>query len=296
MKTVRVGSRDSLLAIAQAKMVMAAIQRFDPGIHTELITMKTTGDVIVHKPLYEIGGKGLFVKELDEALLSGEVDITVHSYKDMPMENNRELPVVAVSPRADPRDALLLSPRSREDGEIKNIGCSSPRRTAQLKDLFPQAAIAPLRGNVPTRIGKLDQDLYSAIVLANAGLTRLGLAHRADRLFSIEEMIPSACQGIIAVQARAGTDTDYLKFFHDSDAQTAAIAERGFVIALGGGCTSPVAAYAQVRDDSIQLHGFFLNEATGDVQRGTLSGRRADAPFLGECLADKLTTRKEAEQ
>ncbi|GHU60107.1 porphobilinogen deaminase [Clostridia bacterium] len=290
MKTVRVGSRDSLLAVAQAEMVIARIKRFDPEIQTELVTMKTTGDIILDKPLYEVGGKGLFVKELDEALRSGRADITVHSYKDMPMEDDPELPVVAVSKREDPRDALILPADASPDEEIKVIGCSSKRRIAQVLEIFPNARIESLRGNVSTRLSKLDRRLYSAAILAGAGLIRLGLSHRASRFFSPEEMIPSACQGIIAVQARAGEDAGFLELFDDADSRDAAAAERGFVRALEGGCTSPVAVFAEIHGREIHIRGLYIDEDTGAMYRGTVSGSRDDARKLGERLALELKT------
>ncbi len=288
MRTVRVGSRDSLLAVTQAEMVIDAIRRFDPGIKTELVTMKTTGDIILDKPLYEVGGKGLFVKELDAALTAGTVDITVHSYKDMPMEDNPELPVVAASKREDPRDALVLPQAAVSDSGIEIIGCSSKRRIAQVLDLYPGARIESLRGNVPTRLSKLDSGMYGAIILAGAGLVRLGLAARISRLFTPDEMIPSACQGIIAVQARAGENTDYLQLFDNEDSKISAAAERGFVRALDGGCTSPVAAFSEISGNEIFIRGMYIDEDAGAMFKGTISGSKANALALGRQLALKL--------
>lgn len=285
MRTVRVGSRDSKLAIIQAKLVMDAIERYDKNIKTELITMKTTGDKILDKSLDKIGGKGLFVKELDDALLSNKVDITVHSYKDIPMEINPDLPIVAVSEREDARDVLIL-PKTERD-ESKPVGCSSKRRTIQLTQLGYNN-IAPIRGNVVSRLNKLDEGKYSALVLAAAGIKRLGLLDRIYKFFSTEEIMPAACQGIIAVQARKGEDVDYLKGFHCEKSKYISDAERAFVAALDGGCSSPVAAYAQIQDGIIILNGLYVDEEKGIMRRGNMSGFIKDAVKIGESLARKL--------
>jgi hydroxymethylbilane synthase len=285
MRTVRVGSRDSKLAIIQAKLVMDAIENYDKNIKTELITMKTTGDKILDKSLNKIGGKGLFVKELDDALINNKVDITVHSYKDIPMEINPDLPIVALSEREDERDVLIL-PKTKRD-ESKPIGCSSKRRTIQLTQLgFDN--IAPIRGNVITRLNKLDEGQFSALVLAAAGIIRLGLTDRINRFFSTEEIMPAACQGIIAVQARKGENVDYLKGFHSEKSKYISDAERAFVATLDGGCSSPVAAFAQIQDRTLLLKGLYVDEEKGIVRKGYMSGSINEAEKIGESLARKL--------
>lgn len=285
METIRVGSRDSKLAIIQTKLVMDAIERFDKNIKTELITMKTTGDIILDKSLDKIGGKGLFVKELDEALLNNMVDITVHSYKDMPMEINADLPIAAVSEREDARDVLLL-PKNKTD-ETKPIGCSSKRRVLQLSQLG-YVNTAPIRGNVISRLRKLDEGQYSALVLAAAGIKRLGLTERIDKFFSTEEIMPAACQGIIAVQARKGEKVDYLRGFHCEKAKQIADAERAFVATLDGGCSSPVAAYAVIEQGKLVLTGLYVDEKNGIMRKGYTSGEIKDAKEIGTALAYKL--------
>lgn len=285
MKIIRVGSRDSKLAIIQAKLVMDAIEKYDKNIKTELVTMKTTGDKILDKSLDKIGGKGLFVKELDDALLNDMVDITVHSYKDIPMEINPDLPIVAVSEREDERDVLIL-PKSKID-KAKPIGCSSKRRTIQLSQLGYEN-IAPVRGNVISRLNKLDDGQYSGLVLAAAGIKRLGLAERIYKYFSTEEIMPAACQGIIAVQARKGENVDYLKGFHCEKSKCIADAERAFVAALDGGCSSPVAAFAQIQGDKLILKGLYVDEEKGIIRRGSMSGTITDAKNIGVSLARKL--------
>lgn len=210
-KKIIIGSRESRLAVVQSEMVRAFIQKKLPDTQVELLTMKTTGDKILDRTLDQVGGKGLFVKELDRALLSGRSDLSVHSLKDMPMEVDERLPLLAFSSREDERDALVLPQGVAELDIQKPIGCSSLRRTLQLKKLYPQMEFKSIRGNVQTRLAKLDAGEYSALVLAAAGLKRLGLEERISRYFTPEEVIPAAGQGILAVQGRAGEDYSYLK-------------------------------------------------------------------------------------
>ncbi len=284
---IKIGSRESKLAVLQAEIVMRAIRRNNPGVQTQLITMKTTGDMILDRTLDQIGGKGLFVKELDRALLDGKVDMTVHSFKDMPMETDERLPVVAASPREDPRDALILPRGTDALDPAKPIGCASARRTLQLKRLFPGHAVLPVRGNVQTRLQKLDSGEYSALVLACAGLKRLGLEHRISRIFEPWEILPAACQGILAVQARADFDTHILDGFHDPQAMLVAKAERSFVRALDGGCSSPVAAYAVIEGDCMTLTGLYADgNAIVDIQK--TSGNKQDGEALGKSLALRM--------
>ena len=277
---LRVGSRESVLAVWQSRAVMTAIHDYDPSIELELVTMKTTGDKILDRTLDKVGGKGLFVKELDAALLEGRVDLTVHSSKDLPMEIDEKLPLVAFSRREDPRDVLVLRSGTTELDPSLPIGCSSHRRTLQLKKLFPGQPIAPVRGNVQTRLRKLDEGQYSALVLAAAGLKRLELDGRIRRYFTVDEMLPSAGQGILAVQTRAGLETPWLDGFRDPDATCCLLAERAFVRILDGGCSSPVAAHATVDGDTLTLIGM-----NADGKRITGTGPRAEAELLGERLA-----------
>ena len=209
MKKVRIGSRESRLAMIQSNTVVEFLA--SKGIPAELVTMKTTGDKILNKTLDKIGGKGLFVKELDQALVDGRSDLSVHSLKDMPMEVPAELPILAFSRREDPRDVLVLPEGETEIDFRKPIGSSSFRRRIQIEKLFPQARVGSVRGNVQTRLRKLDEGQYGAIVLAAAGLKRLGLEHRISRYFSPQEMLPAAGQGILVLQGRAGED------YHDDD-------------------------------------------------------------------------------
>ena len=287
MKKIVIGSRESRLAVIQSEIVIQAIREYDPEMEIELITMKTTGDKILDRTLDKIGGKGLFVKELDAALLDGRADLTVHSSKDLPMETDPRLPLVAFSKRADPRDVLVL-PEGKDTIDFdKPIGCSSLRRQLQLRRLFPQAKLAPIPGNVLTRLRKLDDGEYSALVLAAAGLNRLGLENRISRYFEPEEILPASGQAILAVQAREGVDTACLGGFADADGRDCLLAERAFVRTLDGGCSSPVAAYATVSGDSITLKGMYV---TSDQQLyfETISGPRSECELLGARLAEQM--------
>jgi hydroxymethylbilane synthase len=283
-RTIRIGSRDSLLALIQTEIVIDAIRACDPEIEVELVKMKTTGDKILDRTLDQVGGKGLFVKELDEALLSHQVDLTVHSFKDMPMEQNPALPIVALSAREDPRDALVL-PESGVMG-AGPIGSSSLRRQIQLRALFPEHETRSVRGNVQTRLRKLEEENYSALVLASAGLRRLGLENRIARYFTPDEMIPAACQGILAVQGRAGEDYRYLAAFDCPESHLLAAAERGFVRALNGGCSAPTAAYAELHNGVITLRTFYVSE-TGFVFRAVETAPADQAEQLGIRMAEK---------
>ncbi len=285
---IRIGSRESKLAVIQSELVMEAIRRAEPDAELELVTMKTTGDKILDKTLDQIGGKGLFVKELDQALRDGRADFTVHSLKDMPMELPPDLPLAAFSKRADPRDALVLPEGVTELDPEKPIGCSSRRRQLQLQALFPEMAVKPVRGNVQTRLRKLQEGEYSALVLAAAGLKRLGLEDRITRVFSVEEMLPAAGQGILAVQTRAGMDCGCLRAVHDPDTACCALAERAFVRALNGGCSSPVAAYAEVTGEKLILTGLYVSEDETVIRKGSLTGNKKDAEKLGSQLASQL--------
>ncbi len=285
---IRFGSRESRLAVIQSRMVMDAVQRACPQAELELVTMKTTGDKILDRTLEQIGGKGLFVRELDQALRGEKVDFTVHSLKDMPMEIPEDLPLAAFSKRGDPRDVLVLPEGVQELDKTKPIGCSSRRRQLQLKRLYPDFDIQPVRGNVQTRLQKLDGGQYCALVLAAAGLKRLGLEKRISRSFSTEEILPAAGQAILAVQARKGTDTSVLNTFHDEDAACCALAERAFVRTLDGGCTSPVAAYAQMEGEELILTGLYVSPDETVMRRGMTRGRKKDAEALGLKLALEL--------
>lgn len=291
-KRIRIGSRESALAVAQSHILMQAIRRQDPAMAVELITMKSTGDVILDRSLEAIGGKGLFTRELEQALLEGHIDVAVHSLKDMPLDGEDGLlPVVALSTREDPRDALVYPGGAAQPATLI-AGCSSARRRVQLKRLLGGVEVLPVRGNVNTRLKKLDDGQYGMLVLAAAGLKRLGLEGRISRYFSAEEMIPAAGQGILAVQGRAGEDWPCLAAFHDRRSEICWAAERAFVAALGGGCTLPLAAYARVHGTEVRLQALYAQEEQGVFLTCQSTGS-AEAPAkLGEQAAQHI--RREA--
>lgn len=290
-KRVIIGSRESKLAVVQSEMVADYLREQHPDWDVQLLTMKTTGDIILDRTLDEIGGKGLFVKELDKALVDKRSDLSVHSLKDMPMEVPDSLPLVAFSRREDPRDALVLPKGHTELEKGQPIGCSSLRRQLQLSQLFPDNPCKNVRGNVLTRLDKLDRGEYGALVLASAGLTRLGLKDRISRYFEPEEMIPAAGQGILAIQGRAGEDYSYLDDYDCKEGRYAALAERAFVRELDGGCTSPVAAHARVAEDRISMKCLYYKESTKEWHTDQAEGPLKEAEALGRDLARKMRER-----
>lgn len=285
---IRVGSRESLLAVRQSELIMEQICQANPEVRTELVTMKTTGDKILDQALNQIGGKGLFVKELDRALLDGRIDISVHSLKDMPMEIPEELPVLAWSCREDKRDVLILRKGLSRLPEKPVIGTGSSRRIIQAAKLYPKAEFKGIRGNIHTRLRKLDAGEYDALILAAAGIRRMGLEDRISRFFSVEEMIPAAGQGTLAVQGRGEAMRAFLEKINSRESEIMAEAERSFVRTLDGGCSSPVAACASVEKDTLVLRGLYYDEAEKRAVTGTMRGEIEKAGDLGYLLAVKL--------
>ena len=283
-----IGSRESQLAVLQSEMVKAYIEQQNPGMEIEILTMKTTGDIILDRTLDKVGGKGLFVKELDRALMDGRSNLSVHSLKDMPMEVPEELPLLAFSKREDPRDVLVFPEGMTKLDPAKPLGCSSLRRILQLKKLYPDMEVKSIRGNLQTRLRKLDDGEYSGLILAAAGLKRLGLEKRINRYFTPDEMIPAAGQGILAVQGRKNQDYSYLDGYCDRDAWIAGSAERAYVKYLDGGCSSPVAAFAEVNGDEIFIRGLYYSEAPGKWITGQIKGAADNGAELGVTLAKQL--------
>lgn len=286
---IRIGSRESRLAVIQAEIIRDMILKNHPELQIEIVTMKTTGDKIQNQSLEKIGGKGLFVKELDKALMEGRIDISVHSLKDMPMEMPGELPVLAYAKREDPRDVLIYKPGENRMPECGVIGTSSRRRKVQLGNIYQDCTFQMIRGNVQTRLRKLSEEGYDATVLAAAGLVRLGMEHVIGRYFDTEEVIPAAGQGILAVQGRKGEDYSYLEGINHPETEAAALAERQFVTVLGGGCTSPAAAYARVNGEELKLTGLYYRESDGRYFTESIcTGERERAKEAGEMLADRM--------
>ena len=297
-----IGSRGSKLALVQAQTVKAELERLNPSLEVRIEIIKTTGDVKT-EPLSVIGGKGIFTKELEDALLDGRTDIAVHSLKDLPTVLPDRLVIAAICKREDPRDALVLSQLSRfsqtSGAHIPSIatlpkgatiGTSSPRRLAQLKHLRSDLVFKDLRGNVDTRLRKLDEGQYDALVLACAGLRRLDREDRISAPLSTQEMLPAVGQGAIAIEARAG-DEDTVGVVSKLDhkfTRLACAAERSFLLSLGGGCLLPIAAYAIVRDKRIRLQGLVADALGKRIVRDHISGPLDEAEKLGSRLAERL--------
>lgn len=286
---IRIGSRDSILAVRQAELIRDRISQEHPELDIRIITMKTTGDKILDKSLAAIGGKGLFVKELDRALLDGRIDIAVHSLKDVPMELNPDLPLLAFGKREDPRDVMIYRQGLSELPENAVIGTSSRRRELQLKKLCPAYTFRGIRGNVQTRMRKLEEEGYDGTLLAAAGLKRLGMEHVIGQYFSVDEIIPAAGQGILAVQGRRGEDYSWLACVDDPESRAAAAAERAFIRTVGGGCTSPSAAHAQVSGNEVKLTGLYYNEDSGEYFVDSVISEIGRVQGAAENLARKLT-------
>jgi hydroxymethylbilane synthase len=288
---VRIGARGSQLALRQAEEVAAGLRHAWPGLRVELVPIRTSGDRLATANLAEVGGKGLFVKEIDEALREGRVDLAVHSLKDLPAERPDELVLAAFPPREDPRDVLvaLAATRIASLPRGARVGTSSLRRSVQLLAHRPDVAAAPIRGNVDTRLRKLREGEYDALVLAAAGLRRLGLLDGTGTPLEPDEMLPAAGQGTLGVEAReddAGTRrlADVLT---DAETRTATFAERAFVEAIGGSCTTPLAAYARRTETGLRLDAFL---ATPDGTR-TLRDGAVGVPEAPEALGRSLAER-----
>lgn len=290
-KKVVIGSRKSRLAVIQTKKVTEYIQKKHPELEIAIVTLETTGDRRLDITLDKIGGKGLFVKELDRALLERKIDLSVHSLKDMPMEESASLPIVAFSLREDVRDVLVL-PKGKKDWNEKGvIGCSSFRRRIQGQRLFPEAEFRSIRGNVLTRLEKLEEGGYDALILAAAGLKRLGLEERIYRYFSTDEILPAAGQGILAVQGRRDEDYSFLEGYGSRETACIARGERAFVRCLDGGCSSPVAAYGEMNHGRLVLKGLYYIERTDDFVIDSKEGEPAEAERLGIALAEEMRRR-----
>lgn len=294
-RLIRVGTRESKLAIVQSTWVINEIKKKFPDYEFELLGFKTQGDLMLDEKLDKIGGKGLFIKELENALLNHSIDIAVHSMKDMPAELPEDLTIAAVSKREDPRDVLISSDGKTLDqlGDNAVIGTSSVRREVQIQQLKPGLVMKTLRGNVPTRISKLENKEYDAIILAMAGLKRLGLENKCVQCFDVDQMIPAAGQGILGVETRMGEDVEYLlESIHDEEAFLAISAERAYMLKLNGSCSTPIAAHAVIEGDRMKVYGFLALEDKTEAFREWIEGSKYDAVLLGEKLADSILKRR----
>jgi hydroxymethylbilane synthase len=294
-----IGSRGSKLALFQAEQAKGALLESNPGLEVRIEIIKTTGDV-KRDPLMVIGGKGVFTKELEDALIDRRIDIAVHSLKDLPTVLPDELTVGAICEREDPRDALVLRRDiNNSAGALMSlpkqavVGTSSQRRLAQLKALRPDVWIKDLRGNVDTRLRKLDEGQYDALILASAGLKRLGVADRISLAIPIDEMLPAVGQGAVATELRKDNHAalDAVAHLNHDPTRLACLAERSFLRALGGGCQLPIAAHAVVNGSELTMEGLVASRDGTLILRDHMSGRADMAEDLGTTLAQQLILR-----
>ncbi|MBN1006699.1 hydroxymethylbilane synthase [Amphritea pacifica] len=293
-KVVRIATRQSPLALWQAEYVKAELEKFHPGIKVELMGFTTKGDVLLDSPLSKIGGKGLFVKELEVAMLANEADIAVHSMKDVPMEFPEGLGLAVICPREKPTDAFVSNHYKTVDelpqGAV--VGTSSLRREAQLKAARPDLQIKTLRGNVNTRLRKLDEGQYDAIILATAGLLRLEMADRIASEITPEESLPAGGQGAVGIECRSddATTIELLKPLHDQQTAYRVTAERAMNRRLEGGCQVPIACYATLNEagDELYLRGLVASTDGTQVLRDELRNSPDNAEAMGIELAERL--------
>lgn len=287
-----IATRESRLALWQAEHVKARLETLYPACRVELLGMTTRGDQILDRPLAKVGGKGLFVKELETALLDGRADIAVHSMKDVPMQLGEDFALPVISEREVPLDAFVSNRYERladmPPGTV--VGTSSLRRESQIHMQFPYLAVTSLRGNLDTRLRKLDEGQYDAIILAAAGLKRLGLGERIRSELPPEVSLPSAGQGALGIECLAGRPDlqQWLAPLHDPDTAACVLAERAVSRALGGSCEVPLGAYAVLEDGQIWLRGFVSLPDGSRVVRTERRGRPDQAEAVGLALAESL--------
>lgn len=287
-----IATRESPLAIKQSEMIKAALQKEHPHLSVDLLGMTTTGDRRLDITLEKIGGKGLFVKELEEALYANRADIAVHSMKDLPMELPPGLILPVIGHREDPRDAFV----SNEYSSLMQlprgaaVGTSSLRRQVQIRALRPDIVLHDLRGNVNTRLAKLDNGNFAAIILAAAGLIRIGLRSRIRNYLSTEECLPAAGQGALGIECREDDHATIAAItqLNDKDSADCVIAERALCRKLNGGCSIPIGSFAQLHRDKITLHGMVANRDGSKIVRANYSADRKHADEIGKQVAEEL--------
>jgi len=295
-EVIRIATRKSPLALWQAEHVAERLRAAFPGLCTELVKMTTRGDKILDAPLAKVGGKGLFVKELEQGMLDGEADIAVHSMKDVPVEFPEGLRLAAILKREDPCDALVSNhyPSLAALPARVKIGTSSLRRQCQIWERLPTCEIVSLRGNVNTRLGKLDAGEFDAIVLAAAGLKRLGFEDRITEILSPETSLPSMGQGAIGIECRDGDSRalEWVRSLHDDETALRVTAERAMNERLQGGCQVPIAGFAELLDGGrLRLRGLVGKPDGSQIIRGEITGPCADARNLGIALAEELLSK-----
>ncbi|WP_124552479.1 hydroxymethylbilane synthase [Methylophilus methylotrophus] len=290
-----IASRESALAMWQARHIQARLQTLYPQCDVSILGMTTIGDQILDSPLSRIGGKGLFVKELENALADGRADLAVHSMKDVPMHLPEGFTLAATGEREDPRDAFVSNTYSslQELPEGSIVGTSSLRRQSQIQARFPYLKIESLRGNVQTRLRKLDEGQYAAIILAAAGLIRLELGDRIKGFIDPADSIPAVGQGALGIEINANRKDliDVLAPLNHVDTQLCVEAERGFSRALAGSCTVPLGAYATKQGDTITMQGFVASVDGKQMLKETVTGNAVEAEKLGQQLAQQLISR-----
>jgi hydroxymethylbilane synthase len=298
MHKFRIGSRGSQLALWQANRISALLRARGHEVEIEIIT--TTGDKITDVPLAMVGtkgglGKGIFTKEIEEALAAGRVDLAVHSLKDLPTELPPGFEIAAITERQDPRDAFCSRYFSNVNAlpQGARVGTSSLRRQAQLKAIRPDLEMHPLRGNVDTRLRKLEQGEYDAIILASAGLKRLGKTELIKQIIPAEVMCPAAGQGALGIEIREGdaSTRQYLEFLNDPDARAATTCERALLNRLGGGCQVPIGAFAELRDGKLHLDAIVADPDGSKLLRESRDGDLNDPVKLGNAVGDTLLSR-----
>lgn len=291
--TLRIATRQSRLALWQAEHVAALLRAKHPDLKVQLVPMTTQGDRIQDRSLAAVGGKGLFIKELELAIAESRADIAVHSMKDVPSELPEGMTIAAMLQRADPRDAFL-SLRHASFASLPQgarVGTSSLRRQAQLKHARPDLELIVLRGNVDTRLRRLEESACDAIILAAAGLQRLGLEQRVTHYFDVEQSLPAVGQGIIGVECRAddARSIELVRALNDMDAWQCCTAERAYALRLQGSCQSPIAGYAQLQPQGqLRLRGVVGAPDGSELYRDVLEGAASDADAIGTELADRL--------
>ena len=289
---ITIASRESALAMWQAHHVRQQLQALYPQLEINILGMTTTGDQILDSPLARIGGKGLFVKELEQALADGRADIAVHSMKDVPMVLPEGFILVATGEREDPRDAFVSNRFRNLEGMPAGsvVGTSSLRRQCQIQARFPSFRIESLRGNVQTRLRKLDEGQYAAIILAAAGLKRLGLGDRITALLPTGQSLPAVGQGALGIECRAGREdlVDLLAPLNHPDTAACVAAERAMSRALAGSCQVPLGGYAEISAGKLGLRGFVSSVDGVRMVRAEVAGKPEDAEMLGKELAQRL--------
>ncbi|MFN8627743.1 MAG: hydroxymethylbilane synthase [Candidatus Binatia bacterium] len=296
-RAIRIGTRGSRLALAQSRWVQSRIQRRLPEFSVELVTITTSGDRFVEQPLGLIGGKGLFVKEIEEAMQSGVIDCAVHSMKDVPGELAVGLVLAAIPPREDVRDLLITRDGQRLDQLPAGgrVGTSSLRRMALVRAARPDLDVRNLRGNVDTRLGRLDRGDFDAVILAAAGINRLGIKRAGVAYCDPADFIPAVGQGALAIESRADETAALLAPLDDAVTRSAVTAERAFLTRAGGSCRTPLAAHATVAERQLVLRGLIASPDGRQVVRGERRGAVVDGAALGAELAEDLLDKGGAE-